>query len=151
MMEKSRRRHFLQITLVSIALVFLSLYPLMELWPSGWIWLPRQQEYEHMMMGVYGTLGIFLLWASRQPEKHLSLIWFTFWSSVVHGTLMGFHAMIDPGEHGHLIGDVAALWLVVLLLGWLTPQRATAHAWQHTLNQGRFSNVGQRAKRSLAG
>jgi len=150
MINESCRRQFLQITLVLIALVFLSLSPLMKLWPSGWIWLPRQLEYEHMMMGVYGTLGIFLLRASRQPEAHVSLIWFTFWSSVVHGTIMGFHAMIDPGEHGHLIGDVAALWLVVLLLGWLTPRGATAHAWQHTLNQERCNNVGQRAKRSLA-
>jgi hypothetical protein len=115
MMDESRRRHFLQITLVCIACVFFSLYPLMERWPSGWIWLPRQQEYEHMMMGVYGTLGIFLLWASRQPEKHLSLIWFTFWSSIIHGTIMGFHAIKDSGEHGHLIGDVAVLWLAVIL------------------------------------
>ena len=142
-MEKSRRRHFLQITLVFIALVFLSLYPLMTLWPSGWIWLPRQPEYEHMMMGVYGTLGIFLLWASRQPEKHLSLIWFTFWSSVIHGTIMGFHAIKDSGEHGHLIGDVAALWLAVILLGWLTPRGTAAQAWQNPSNQGRFSRVGR--------
>jgi len=121
-MDETRQRQFLQITLVLIALVFLSLYPLMELWPSGWIWLPRQQAYEHMMMGVYGTLGLFLLRASRQPEAHLSLIWVTFWSSIVHGTIMGFHSMVNPGEQGHLIGDVAALWLAVILLGWLTPR-----------------------------
>jgi len=150
-MNEFRQRQFLQITLVFIALVFLSLYPLMELWPSGWIWLPRQLEYEHMMMGVYGTLGLFLLRASRQPEVHLSLVWFTFWSSIVHGTIMGFYAIMDPGEQGHLIGDVAALWLAVILLGWLTPREATAHAWQHTLNQERLNNVGQRETRSLAG
>ncbi|MDH5429293.1 MAG: hypothetical protein OEZ57_08660 [Nitrospirota bacterium] len=142
-MDESRRRHFLQIVLVFIALVFLSLYPLMELWPSGWIWLPRQPEYEHMMMGVYGTLGIFLLWASRQPEKHLSLIWFTFWSSAVHGTIMGFHAIMDPVEQGHLIGDVAALWLAVLLLGWLTPRGVAAQA-------GKVEKSHQRRSRHFA-
>jgi hypothetical protein len=128
MMNEFRQRHFLKIILVFIALMFLSLYPLMELWlwPSGWIWLPRQPEYEHMMMGVYGTLGIFLLWASRQPEKHLSLIWFTFWSSVVHGMIMGFYAIIGPDEHGHLIGDVAALVIVMIVLGWLTPREVVA-------------------------
>jgi len=41
---------------------------------------------------------------------------------------MGFHAIKDSGEHGHLIGDVAALWLVVILLGWLTPRGVAAQA-----------------------
>ena len=120
-MEKLQR-HFLQIVLVVIGVLFLSLYPLMKLWPSGWVWLPRQYEYEQMMIGVYGTLGIFLLWASRRPEEHLSLIWFAFWSSLIHGTIMGIQAVIDPSERGHLIGDVSALFIIVVLLGWLTPR-----------------------------
>jgi len=74
------------------------------------------------MIGVYATLGIFLIWASRRPEAHLSLIWFTFWSSLVHGIIMGTQAIIDPAERGHLIGDVAALFIAVVLLGWLTPR-----------------------------
>jgi FtsH-binding integral membrane protein len=121
-MDELHRRRYLQITLVAIALVFLSLYPLMQLWPSGWVWLPRQHEYEQMMMGVYGTLGVFLLWASRRPQAHLSLIWFTFWSSLVHGTIMGVQAIVDPAERAHLAGDVAALFVAVVLLGWLTPR-----------------------------
>jgi hypothetical protein len=47
------RRQCLQAALVVIALVFLSLPILMAVWPSGWIWLPRQTEYEQMMIGVY--------------------------------------------------------------------------------------------------
>jgi hypothetical protein len=113
---------YLQIALVIIGIVFLSVYPLMQLWPSGWVWSPRQYEYEQMMIGVYGTLGIFLLLASRNPQAHLSLIWFTFWSSLVHGIIMGIQAFIDPSERGHLIGDVAALFIAVVLLGWLTPR-----------------------------
>ena len=119
---KKRKRRYLQIALVLIGILFLSLYPLMQLWPSGWVWLPRQHEYEQMMIGVYATLGIFLIWTSRQPEAHLSLIWFTFWSSLVHGIIMGTQAIIDPAERGHLIGDVAALFIAVVLLGWLTPR-----------------------------
>jgi len=120
-MENSKRG-YLQLVLIIVGIVFLSLYPLMLLWPSGWVWLPRQYEYEQMMMGVYGTLGIFLIWASRRPEAHLSLIWFTFWSSLVHGMIMGIQAIADPLERGHLFGDVAALLAVVVLLGWLTPR-----------------------------
>jgi len=78
-----------------------------------------------MMIGVYGTLGVFLLWASRRPEKHLSLIWFTFWSSIVHGTIMGIQAIADETENAHLYGDVAALWVAVVLLGVFTPRRVT--------------------------
>lgn len=117
------RYQCLQASLVLIALVFLSLHILMKIWPSGWVWLPRQAEYEQMMVGVYGTLGVFLLWASRNPEKHLSLIWFTFWSSIVHGTIMGIQAIIDETEHAHLYGDVAALWVAVVLLGVFAPRR----------------------------
>ena len=120
------KRLYLQIALIIIGIVFISVYPLMQLWPSGWVWLPRQYEYEQMMIGVYGTLGIFLIWASRHPEAHLSLIWFTFWSSVIHGTIMGVQAVVDSAERSHLLGDVAALWLAVILLGWLTPRGVVA-------------------------
>jgi len=129
-MDELTRRRLLRIALVAIGLVFLSLYPMMLVWPSGWVWLPRQYEYEQMMIGVYATLGVFLLWASRGPEKHLSLIWFTFWSSLVHGMVMGVQAIVDPAEHGHLVGDVAGLWIAVILLGWLTPRGAAAQQWQ---------------------
>jgi len=120
--EHFLRRRLLQIALVIIGLIFLSVYPLMEIWPSGWVWLPRQHEYEQMMIGVYGTLGIFLLRASRRPEAHLSLIWFTCWSSAVHGAIMGVQAIVDSSERPHLFGDVAALWIAVVLLWWLTPR-----------------------------
>jgi hypothetical protein len=123
---KKRKRRYLQIALVLIGGLFLSVYPLMQLWPSGWVWLPRQDEYEQMMIGVYATLGIFLIWASRRPEEHLSLIWFTFWSSLVHGIIMGTQAIMDPAERGHLMGDVAALFIAVVLLGWLTPRERFA-------------------------
>ena len=122
-MENFKYR-YLQIVLAVIGIVFLSVYPLMQLWPSGWVWLPRQYEYEQMMIGVYGTLGIFLIWASRRPEAHLSLIWFTFWSSLIHGLIMGTQALVDPYERSHLMGDVAALFIAVVLLGWLTPRRS---------------------------
>jgi len=128
---EKRKRRYLQIALVLIGCVFLLLYPLMQMWPSGWVWLPRQHEYEQMMIGVYATLGIFLIRASRRPEAHLSLIWFTFWSSLVHGIIMGAQAILDPREHGHLVGDVAALFIAVFLLGWLTPRATTGGSHPH--------------------
>ncbi len=77
-----------------------------------------------MIIGVYATLGVFLLMASRDPDAHKSLIWFTVWSSVVHGAIMGVQAVTDVGERGHLIGDVPALFLVAIVLAVLMPRTA---------------------------
>jgi hypothetical protein len=73
------RERALKVVLVLVGLIFLfAVYPLMMyLWPSGWRWQPNQPEYEQMILGVYATLGIFLLIASRNPSEHRSLIAFT--------------------------------------------------------------------------
>ena len=117
----------LRAALVLVGLIFVfGIYPLMQVWPAGWRWTPNQPEYEQMILGIYATLGIFLLVASRNPRRHLSLIWFTVWSSVVHGGIMAWHAFQHVDERGHLWGDVAALFVVAILLGALTPRGAGA-------------------------
>ena len=116
-MNPATRMRLLSIALVVFGLIFLlGVYPLMmSLWPSGWRWQPNQPEYEQMILGVYATLGIFLLIASRNPLQHRSLIWFTVWSSLVHGGIMAVQAVNMPAEHGHLFGDVPALILVAVV------------------------------------
>jgi len=81
-----------------------------------------------MIVGVYATLGVFLLLASRDPLNHRSLIWFTVWSSVVHGGIMAIQSIQDPMEYGHLIGDVPALFIAAILLAALMPRSKTASA-----------------------
>ncbi len=125
-MEDRTRR--LRIALLVFGIAFLLVYPMMMIWPSGWVWQPRQHEYEQMMAGIYATLGVFLLRAARRPEDHLSLLWFTVWSSVVHGGIMTVQALVDPAEHGHLPGDVAALFLVAIVLGTLIRRGGVAPA-----------------------
>jgi hypothetical protein len=44
---------------------------------------------------------------------------------------MAVQAIVDPTEHGHLPGDVAALILVAIVLGVLTPRGVAAHAAGH--------------------
>ena len=118
------RSQLLRVALVAFGIAFLLIYPLMVVWPSGWAWKPSQHEYEQMIVGIYATLGVFLLWASRQPEAHVSLIWFTVWSSVVHAAIMGVQSIQDTGERGHLVGDVPALILVAVVLAVLMPWTA---------------------------
>jgi hypothetical protein len=125
-METNSRVRFLRIALALVGLIFIfGVYPLMMAWwPSGWRWQPNQPEYEQMILGVYATLGVFLLLAARNPLNNLSLIWFTVWSSLVHAGIMAIQAMKMPSEHGHLYGDVPALVVVAILLAILTPRGA---------------------------
>jgi hypothetical protein len=127
-MNLTIRLRLLRIALVVFGVIFLlGVYPLMNFWwPSGWRWQPNQPEYEQMILGIYATLGVFLLIASRNPLQHRSLIWFTAWSSLVHGGIMAAQAMKMPIEHGHLLGDIPALILVAVVLAILTPVGATA-------------------------
>ena len=81
-------------------------------------------HYFPMILGVYATLGVFLLIASRDPLQNRSLIWFTVWSSVVHAAIMAAQAIRDPAARGHLVGDVPALLIVAALLAVLTPRGA---------------------------
>ena len=62
------RRTYLRGALFVFGVIALLLYPLMLYWPSGWAWTPGQHEYEQMIIGIYATLGAFLIWASRKPE-----------------------------------------------------------------------------------
>jgi hypothetical protein len=108
----------LRIALVAVGLIFtFGIYPLSIVWPSGWTWGHGHSHYLMMIVGVYATLGVFLLLASRDPHAHSSLIWFTVWSSVVHGAIMAVQSFTDPMETGHLIADVPALFIVAVVLG----------------------------------
>jgi hypothetical protein len=112
----------LRIALIVIGVTFIvGVYPLTILWPSGWAWhTGGPSMYLQMIVGVYATLGIFLVMAARRPLENLSLIWFTVWSSVVHGLIMAAQSVMYPEHHGHLYGDVPVLLLVAIVLGVLT-------------------------------
>ncbi|WP_237059296.1 DUF6632 domain-containing protein [Microbulbifer sediminum] len=116
----------LRVVLVVFGLFFIfGIYAMMMwVWPEGWGWTPRQYEYEQMIMGVYATLGVFLIRAARDPLGNASLIWFTVWSSVVHGLIMLVQALVDSTERHNLLGDVPALLILAAVLGYLM-QRAT--------------------------
>ncbi|MFL5460360.1 MAG: DUF6632 domain-containing protein [Gemmatimonadales bacterium] len=108
----------LRYTLIAVGVTFiLGLETLSIVWPSGWSWGVGHSHYWPMVLGVYATLGVFLIRASGNPLANRSLIWFTIWSSVVHALVMGAMAFGDPAEAGHQVGDVPALLLVAIALG----------------------------------
>src|SRR3989449_2136107 len=107
-------------------LFILGILVLNRLWPNGWAWEPEQPAYLQMILGIYVTLGVFLLLAARDPIRHLSLIWFTVWSSIVHAVVMAVHSDTYPGQICHLWGDVAALLLTAAVMASMTPRRVAA-------------------------
>ena len=124
-MSNADRVKYLRIALVVFGLIFLiGIYPLTIIWPSGWSWSIGQSDYLQMILGIYATLGVFLLLASRDPLANRSLIWFTVWSSAVHGGIMAAQSFESAGQMGHLYGDVSALLLVAVVLAILMPRGA---------------------------
>jgi hypothetical protein len=89
-------------------------------------WSPSQPEYEQVIMGVYITLGIFLVRAAKDPSAHSSLIWFTIWSSIVHAGIMLVQAFMEETERANLLGDIPALFLVAFVLWYLMPGKTDA-------------------------
>jgi hypothetical protein len=123
----------LQILLVAFGAVFCLVGPLAIVWPSGWAWHegpPMASQYFMMIVGVYATLGVFMIIAARDPLKHGSLIWFVAISSAVHAAIMAVQSVSTPMHHGHLLGDVPALLMVTVAFVVLLPmaQRGAATA-----------------------
>jgi hypothetical protein len=126
-MSETTREKLLKTALVAFGAIFLCVYPLSLIWPSGWVWHGGEGKYYlQMICGIYAVLGVFLIAAARNPSQHVSLISFAIWSSAVHAGIMAAQSIFDERERGHLVGDVPALLLVALVLWYLSPTR---HNW----------------------
>ncbi len=123
-MQDSTRMKALKIALVLVgAFCIVGIYPLTILWPSGWTWhTSGPSMYLQMILGVYATLGVFLIMAARDPLQNRSLIWFAVWSSIVHGGIMAVQAFVYPEHRGHLLGDVPVLLVAAVVVGLLMPR-----------------------------
>ncbi|HTT98120.1 MAG TPA: DUF6632 domain-containing protein [Rhizomicrobium sp.] len=121
------RADLLKYALIVFGIVFCLIYPLSIVWPSGWAWhegAPYTNDYFMMIVGVYATLGLFLILASRNPAANGSLIMFTIVSSLVHAAIMAWQALQMPEHMGHLYGDVPGLVAVAVVLYLLRPANA---------------------------
>ncbi len=122
-MSNATREHYLKFALVVIGILFLLVYPIGVVWPSGWVWHGGEgMYYLQMICSIYAVLGIYLIFAAENPAANRSLISFTIWSSVVHAAIMAVQALVDARECGHLVGDVPALLLIAAVLWFLSPK-----------------------------
>jgi hypothetical protein len=112
------REMALQIVLGVVGVLFLALaYPMLL--------FVRQEPALSMMFSLYVTLGVFLLFAIRNPAANRSLIAFTAWSSFAHAALMGTQAMENMIMRGELVG-VAVLIVIGIVLIALAPAKRRA-------------------------
>ncbi|HEV2290195.1 MAG TPA: DUF6632 domain-containing protein [Candidatus Acidoferrales bacterium] len=110
------RERALKIALVLIGLLFVAgVYPLLLLF--------KHEAALAMMLSLYVTLGVFLLFAVRNPSANRSLIAFTAWSSFVHAAVMGVQALRGFVEYGELWGVLALIIIGVILIA-LAPAKS---------------------------
>src|SRR5579864_5979329 len=104
-----RRERALKIVLMLVGLLCTAMiYPLML--------FVKQEPALAMQFSVYVTLGIFLLFASRNPSANRSLIAFTAWSSFAHAMLMAGQAFAGLIARGELIGSAVLVIIGVSLI-----------------------------------
>jgi hypothetical protein len=126
-MNSAGRTPLLSLALRVFGVIFMvGILVLTRVWPSGWAWQPAQPAYLQMILSIYFVLGLFLFRAAADPARHLSLIWFTVWSSLAHAAVMAYHSLVDPSQVGHLWGDVAALVLTAIVLAVLVRRELPA-------------------------
>jgi hypothetical protein len=105
----------LKIALAVVGLLFVALvYPMVV--------FIRQEPAMSMMFSLYVTLGVFLLFAIRNPAASRSVIAFTAWSSFAHAALMGTQAFRNMVARGELIG-VGVLIVIGVVFIALAPSK----------------------------
>jgi len=107
------RQRALQIVLVLVGLLFsAAILPVV-----GGLRDPAHSDTgDTMMMGIYCTLGIFLLMAARNPSAHRSLIAFAAWSSFAHAIVMSTQGFEIASQRSGFLGGSAVLVVIGLAL-----------------------------------
>jgi hypothetical protein len=126
------RERALKVVLILVGLLFLAgIYPVVSI-----LWHADEHGYtDAMMLSLYVTLGVYLLFAVRNPSANRSLIGFTAWSSFAHAAVMTVQAFQRPGYRSLLMG-VAVLVLIGVMLLFLAPAKQAAEIGAATVQHG---------------
>ncbi len=104
------RYRALQILLALFGLACVAgLYPLTGALRDGAASTINRQD--QMILSIYITLGIFLLIAARDPQKHRSLVLFAGWSTLAHVGVM----IVQGIQHHDLRGDLVPFSIIAIL------------------------------------
>src|SRR5437763_607491 len=120
-----RREWALKILLALMGLAFVAgIYPLVT---SLFLRRGGVSEGDQMILGIYFTLGIFILLAVRTPSAHRSLIAFAGWANIAHATVMIAQG-IQTGDKSQLPGIIVIGILSIILLLLLLPKHSARRA-----------------------
>ena len=119
------RERALKILLVLSGLACLAgLYPLIGALREGVATTINRQD--QMILGIYISLGVFLLIAARDPREHRSLILFAGWSTLAHDGVMIVQGIQYHDLHGDLVGFAIIAVIGLALIALAPAKRARA-------------------------
>ena len=112
----STRERALQVVLVvmGLGIAGANIYPLVTYFLAGPS--PTGGTTAPMFWTTYGALGVFLVFAAKNPVAHRSLIAYAVWSSVAHTAVMVLMAMQLPTRRDELLPGVVVTGLSAVLL-----------------------------------
>jgi len=116
------RERALKVVLLLVGLFFVAgVYPVVTDFLGG----NPSDTGDDMMLGLYVTLGVFLLVAVRNPSAHRSLIAFAAWSSFAHAVVMSGLAFLpkEASERTGFLGGSAILVVIGIALLTLAPAK----------------------------
>jgi hydrogenase/urease accessory protein HupE len=71
------------------------------------------------------VIGMFLVWASREPSKHLNLVWLVIWLEIIRGIADDIY-MIARGYDAPFYFGFIVFHLVIIITGYLFVRQAQA-------------------------
>ncbi len=83
---------------------------------------------DQMILGIYISLGAFLLIASLNPKEHRSLILFAGWSTLAHDTVMIMQGIQYRDLRSDIVGYAIAAVVGVALIALAPSRQASASA-----------------------
>ena len=70
------------------------------------------------------VVGAFMLWASRNPLKHLNLVWLVLWLEVIRGVADDFY-LIARGYSAAFYTGFTVVHLVIIVTGFILVRQAS--------------------------
>jgi hypothetical protein len=130
-----KRERALQVVLVLVGLFYFAwIYFLFgALWHSRWLY--ENQEALPMFVSLNMVLGVFLIFAAKEPAKHRSLIAYGAWSSLAHASTMAIQTA-EAWAHGihRDPWDIVIIGAIGVALLALLPRRQPAPAYPVPVN-----------------
>ena len=114
----------------SIFMLFLAVFFLAPLvaehtWEAGMVWQDGRtnESIPSMLKAMYLALSICLVWGARDPLRNAIIIDYVIVSSLLHGLVMLYYAVVLEWERAHLLGDVPMLLVIAVALMFYHPRR----------------------------